>query len=124
VAIFIAALIAALLFSRRWIFTRWAKYGLSHRQAAVLYAAAVPLVYLAASLINGVSGFGGLLLVLALCVVIFVPTYAFAELMLRYFGGEMDLPTSPSYKRRLWFPRHGTEKLPENKAPGEDPPFA
>jgi hypothetical protein len=88
----------------------------------VLYAAAVPLVYLAASLINGVSGFGGLLLVLALCVVMFVPTYAFAELMLRYFGGEMDLD-EPLVQTAALVPAARRRKAPREQGTRGGPPF-
>lgn len=95
------ALILALVVVRQWILKRWARSHLTHRQAAALYAAVIPIAILIALLIQGIDSLGRALFVMGLSLFVFLPTYAFTLLMLRWFGGEMDPPSSPTYRRRL-----------------------
>jgi hypothetical protein len=94
------ALVALLLVVRRLILWRWRNYRLSHRQAAALYTAVMPLVLLIAFAINGIGSLGQLLLVVGIALFVFGSTYAFAEFFLRAMSGETDPPGSRGYRRR------------------------
>ena len=94
------------------------RYRLGHRTAAALYSAVLSPVVFVALIAKGVDGFGDLLFDLGLALVLFLPAFLFTELMLRYFGGEMDPPGSPTYERRGRMVRELQLPTPEGKLDG------
>jgi hypothetical protein len=95
-----AAIGLLLLISRLWILQRWRSYRLSHRQAALLLAAATPLILVVLWVIRGIGGLDDLLLLGGLVALTFGSTYAIRLFFLRACGGEMDPPSSSGYRRR------------------------
>jgi hypothetical protein len=95
----LVALVALLAVGRLLILSRWRSYRLSHRQAAALYAALVPLLLVAGFAFMGASG-QGFVLIVGVALAAFASTYAIAVFFLRAFGGEMDPPASRGYRRR------------------------
>ena len=94
------ALGVLLLISRVLLFGRWRRYQLSHRQVAAIWALTTPMILLVGFAIRGIDSVSEVLFLAGLVVFTFATSYAIALYSLRMFGGEMDPPTSPGYRRR------------------------
>ena len=94
------ALGVLLLISRVLLFGRWRRYQLSHRQVAAIWALTTPMILLVGFAIRGIDSVREVLFLAGLVVFTFATSYAIALYFLRMFGGEMDPPTSPGYRRR------------------------
>ena len=94
------ALGVLLLISRVLLFGRWRRYQLSHRQVAAIWALTTPMILLVGFAIRGIDSLGEVPLLAGLIAFTFATSYPMAVFFLRTFGGEMDPPTTPGYRRR------------------------
>ena len=94
------ALGVLILISRVLLFGRWRRYELSHRQAAAIWALTTPMILVVGFAIRGIGSVTEVLFLAGLVGFTFATSYVIALFFLRMFGGEMDPPTSPGYRRR------------------------